>query len=452
MRAVTCALALLYALIAAEGSFQQARAGDGPAQPYAGDLLTRSTLTGDWGGARDNWAAKGVTFDATLTQIEQGVVSGGKNGSWEYGGRGDLTANLDTQKLGLWPGGFVTVELEGNWSNSVNLKTGAINAVNSSQLYPLPSGDNVALPNLSMAQFISRYAGVLVGKLQTIRTSDLNEFAQGKGDTEFFNLALNFNPAVLMVPYSTLGAGAIVLPTANPDQAIISAMVLSATGKASTDGFDDFNGAIFAGEGRVRTEFFDRTGHQLIGGLYSNRSYTSIDQRVEFEPLQRQLGLAQPLMLVKHDGTWAVYYNFDQFLYETDKNAGNGFGLFGRFAASAGNPVPSQYFYSIGFGGKGMIPGRSFDRFGIGYYYDSIRNPTLQTRLFGTRAFLHDEWGFEAFYNVALTPWLMLTPDIQVIGPAQKRTLPRFLGGPGPLLGSSIGTATVLGVRLQLVL
>src|SRR5271169_1611924 len=89
------------------------------AQSYAGDILTRSTLTGDWLGTRDDLAAKGITFDANVTQIEQGVVGGGKSGAWEYGGRGDLTGNLDTGKLGLWPGGFLEVELEGNWNNSV---------------------------------------------------------------------------------------------------------------------------------------------------------------------------------------------------------------------------------------------------------------------------------------------------------------------------------------------
>ena len=64
---------------------------------YSGDFLTRSTLTGDWGGARNDLAAKGISFDASVTQIEQGVVGGGKNdSSWEYGGRGNLTGNLDT--------------------------------------------------------------------------------------------------------------------------------------------------------------------------------------------------------------------------------------------------------------------------------------------------------------------------------------------------------------------
>jgi porin len=420
------------------------------ADSYSGGFFTRSTLTGDWGGARNDLAAKGITFDATLTQVEQGVVSGGKNGSWEYGGRGDLTGHLDTQKLGLWPGGFLTVELEGNWSDSVNGKTGALSPANTSQLFPLPGGENVALPELSFAQFLSHYVGGAVGKLDTM-SGDANEFAHGKGDTQFLNLALNINPVALVVPYSTLGTGVIVLPTADPNQAIVSFLVLSATGKASTDGFDNLNGAIFTGEGRVRTDFFGLTGHQLVSALYSNKQYTSLDQRIQFEPLQRRLGLGTQT-IAKKTGTWAMYYNFDQFLYETDKSAGKGIGLFARFGASAGNPNPMQYFYSAGVGGKGLIPGRGLDRFGIGYYYTSVTNPTLQVPIVGTKSFLRDEWGFEAFYNVALTPWLLLTPDVQVIGPAQNHPIGRSRLGL-PVIGQeSIGTATVLGVRLQLIL
>jgi len=54
-----------------------------PANPYSGDFFTRSSLTGDWGNARNDLAAKGITFDARVTQIGQGIVSGGKNGTWE---------------------------------------------------------------------------------------------------------------------------------------------------------------------------------------------------------------------------------------------------------------------------------------------------------------------------------------------------------------------------------
>jgi porin len=92
------------------------------------------------------------------------------------------------------------------------------------------------------------------------------------------------------------------------------------------------------------------------------------------------VGKFENMALAKQGGTWATYYNFDQFLYETDKSAGNGVGLFGRFGASEGDPVPAQYMYSLGVGGKGLIPSRDLDRFGIGYYYLSIANPTLQGR------------------------------------------------------------------------
>jgi porin len=48
-----------------------------PANPYSGDFWTRSTMTGDWGGIRNQLAEKGVTLDLSVTQIGQGAVNGG---------------------------------------------------------------------------------------------------------------------------------------------------------------------------------------------------------------------------------------------------------------------------------------------------------------------------------------------------------------------------------------
>ena len=407
--------------------------------PYTGGTILRSsTFTGDWRGARNDLADKGITLDASVTQVEQGVVSGGKSGAWEYGGRGILTGNLDTQKLGLWPGGFLTVELEGNWGRSVDDKTGAIMAADTNQLFPVPVGSNVGLPNLSFAQFLSHYAGVVVGKLDTT-SGDANEFAHGKGDSNFFNLAFEFNPVALTAtPYSTLGGGLIVLPTKDPDAAVVKFLVISSSGKATTSGFNDLAGdnLTFVAEGRVRTDFFALTGHQLVGAEYSNKLFKALDQRIA--------DVVENRALVPKRDSWDVYYNFDQFLYETDESKGQGVGLFGRFGASDGNPNPAHYFASAGVGGKGIIPSRELDQFGIGYYYLWIGNPTLRLPL-STRSFLRDEWGVEAFYNVALTPWMLLTPDVQVVGPTQKQERTGFLQR------QSIGTATILGIRLQLI-
>jgi porin len=406
--------------------------------PYSGDFWHRSTLTGDWFGLRNDLAAKGITFDMSLTQVYQGILSGGKDIAWKYGGRGDFTINVDTQKLGLWPGGFLKVEVEGNFTNSVNGLTGALMPVNTNQIFPMPTGDNFNVPNVSFMQFFSPYAGVVLGKLATLTptSGDMNEFAHGKGDTQFMNTAFNVNPAILLtVPYSTLGAGFIILPTKDPNAAIINFSVLQTNGKASVAGFEDLhsNQLTFVWEGRVRTDFFGLTGHQLIGTTYSNKSFTSLDQSLRF--------FIENRTIEKQKGSWNVYYNFDQYLYEPEKGSGKGIGIFGRFGVSDGNPNPVHLFVSFGVGGKGIIPCRPLDRYGIGFYFIDVSNPKF-TGPVATREFLRDEYGFEAFYNVAITPWLQLTPDIQVVRPAQKRVVSD---------GSSVDTATVLGFRLQMI-
>lgn len=452
-------LKIMLQLIVFLGIFFATTAGAGETpdeKPYSGEIWTRSTLSGDWWGLRNDLAAKGVTLDMSLTQAAQGIVHGGKDIGWQYGGgRGDITLNLDSQKLGLWPGGFLNVEAEGNFIpadnilKSVNGRTGALMPVHSSQILPTPAGDNFNLPALNFAQFLSPYFGLVIGKLATISATsgDMNEFAHGKGDTQFMNLALNFNPIMaLTVPYSTLGTGLIVLPTKDPKQAIVSLFLLSSTGKASTSGFDDLNdnNLTVAAEGRVTTDFFGLTGHQLFGTSFSNKKFTSLDQSLRLVIETRDFAAKK--------GSWNIYYNFDQYLYEPKKGSGEGVGLFGRFGASDGNPNPMHYFYSLGVGGKGMIPSRERDRYGLGFYYIDVRSPKFEG-LFRTRKFLRDEYGFEGFYNIAITPWLLLTPDIQVVRGAQKDKVTIGTGPLGlPRLDKkSIGTATILGIRVQTV-
>ena len=283
---------VVVALLQAFFASGEVLAGDAPAPtPYSGDIWTRSTLSGDWGGLRNEWAAKGVTLDMNITQVGQGVVGGGKNGAWEYGGRGDLILNLDSGKLGLWPGGFFNFEMEGNWASAVNPKTGALMPVNVSQTVPLPPGGIFGVPAWNFTQFLSPYAGLTIGKFATVTdtSGDMNEFAHGKGDTNFMNMAFNFNPLVAFtVPYSTLGTGLVVLPTKDPKEAIITLFLMSATGNPTNSGFGDLNddNLLVAAEGRVRTNFFGLTGHQLFGTTFSNKKFTSIDQRLDRDTIE----------------------------------------------------------------------------------------------------------------------------------------------------------------------
>ncbi len=82
----------------------------------------------------------------------------------------------------------------------------------------------------------------------------------------------------------------------------------------------------------------------------------------------------------------------------------------------------------MGIGGRGLIPGRSRDSWGIGYYVDGLAQD-LKDAL-APEITLRDEHGLELFYNFALTPWAEVGADLQIIRPG---------------LGSS--TAVVPGLR-----
>ena len=403
--------------------------------PYSGDFLTRSTMTGDWGGARNDLAAKGVTFDVGVTQTGVGVVSGGRSSDWVYGGRSQVTMNVDTGKAGLWPGGFLTIEAEANWGAGGSLNTGALLPINTNEVLPVQPPGGGALTAVQYLQFLSPYYGILVGKAD-VSAADDNEFAHGKGDVQFMNIAMELNPLTLITtPYTPLAAGVVILPDANPADGHIEMLVYTATGKANSAGFDKIRGddLSFYAEGRMRTNFFDKTGHLFLAGIYSNKTLTSIDQRLSLDPAVQQIA--------QKSGSWLVFGNFDQYFYEPVK--GKGVGVFGRFGVSDGNPNFMNYFGSLGIGGKGIVPGRPGDSFGVGWYYLAINNPTLSTPI-GDIRFLRDETGAEAYYSFEVTPWAHLSPDLQIVHGAQIHTLtvpPR-----------NIGTAVVVGFRLGLKL
>ena len=403
-----------------------ARAQMGPPPNYSGDFWTRSTLTGDWGGLRNELATKGMTFDLSATQVEMGVINGGRNQSWNYAGRYDFLFNLDTQKAGLWRGGFFTLEAEGNWGSRINRDTGALIPVDSNDIYPTP-GENspIDLPNVSYAQFVSPHLGFFLGKIATVTSTsgDMNAFAHGKGDDNFMNLSFNFNPTIAVIPYSTLGAGVIILPGKTPEDAIITLSVLDAEGSAGTSGFNTVfeGGTMYVAEGRVRTDFFGKTGHQLAGGVYSDKLYTSLGQNFRIDVQNRALRTTS--------GFWALYYNFDQYVYEPVKGADKGVGVFGRFGIADDAVNPIKIFWSVGVGGKGMIPGRPHDSFGIGYYNVTTSNQSVPSFVGAG-----DGQGAEAYYNFAITPWAQLTVDLQYV----EAGLPRS------------DDALVLGARLKL--
>jgi porin len=428
----------------AQDSVAQASQSKGilPVPDYAGDLSQRGFLSGGWGDARTDMAEEGIQFNLDWNQYLQGVIDGGRDQTTRYGGNLDYRVNLDLMRMGVLEGAVIKFRAESRYGNSVNGESGAILPVNTDAFFPLTRrlDEDIAftITDLNYTQFLSPKLAVLLGKANTL-SGDPNEFASGRGTTQFMNANFIFNSALaLRLPYSTLTAGVVWLPVQEKDHGItVTGLVFNTADSSTTTGFEDF------GEGTsaiLEADFQYRLGRlpggQNIGVLYSfDQDFTALSGDLIFVPGQ---GLVAPT----DDDTWAIYWSAWQYVcVEEDVDAPislengmpdrQGLGLFARAGIADQDTNPIEWSLSGGIGGRGIIPSRDNDMFGIGYYYTSLQS----TRLTGFAGVQDHVDGFEAFYNIAITPAAQLTFDMQMVDSA----------------ASSIDTAFILGMRLGLV-
>ena len=119
--------------------------------------------------------------------------------------------------------------------------------------------------------------------------------------------------------------------------------------------------------------------------------------------------------------------------------------MFFNFGASDGNPNPIKYSYAAGIGGNGPISGRPYDNFGVAWSRTQFSDnfvPFLRQRL---HLGLDHEDAVEIFYNAAITQWLRMSLDLQIVDPALKKTL----NSSGTAL-TNVDTAVVGGVRMYI--
>ena len=123
------------------------------------------------------------------------------------------------------------------------------------------------------------------------------------------------------------------------------------------------------------------------------------------------------------DNAFTIYYGFDQYVQvfpgerrgSSPVKSPRGWGLFGRASISDGNPTPFEYFLSAGIGGDTRVGDDRGDTFGIGWFHNGVTNElgAIPAATLGRR----QGWGIEMYYKLQLTPWLAVTPDVQLIRP-----------------------------------
>jgi len=406
-----------------------------PLPDYAGDFVKRSYLLGDFGGKRTEWAKKGFTFDIDYNQYFQAVTDGGADTGSEYGGTIDYNINIDFDRMGLIPGGLLQMRAVSRYGRSVNGISGSLIPVNTDATHPTtsPMDEDVALwlPVINYTQFLSEKFALGFGKYDTYDSA--NEFAGGRGRSQWWNqnLTMPVSPA-LIIPYSILGATALVMPNPN---LTITGMVGTSTDVSDRSGFDDLDDGLFA--------ILSITYQYHLGGLPGgftvmpgygwNGNFNEINGRINIDEGQ--------LELTTKDDTWSAAFDFWQYLWvegdpkqSVDPGDGRqdlqGVGVFSRVQFADRDTNPLDYSISGGVCAKGLIPRRDNDAMGIAYNYNKLR----KGRFLDFIGIDTQSTVWELFYNIELTPAVHLTLDAQVTDSALPDT----------------DTAMILGTSMQI--
>lgn len=432
----------LIALLSALGTGISAHSMPYPTpETWGGDLASRPRLTGDWAGARDAMAKKGVVLDLDVYWMPQTITSGGRDETGEAWGNAIATLNVDTQKAGIWPGGFFKIQTVTSFGNSIIQDTGATVPANLAWILPSIETET-GLQELTYTQFLSEQLGVFLGKINAIAPTNV---LHGDYTTGFLYTGLNFPLALAMVPLSAYGAGALYLPS---HDLTLAGMVLDPSGTITDDdlgdAFDD--GVMVLASVDLKVKPFRLPGHQNLMFAWSNKDRNSLIQdpsniaRLLLTTRFPRLGDPGPILteilearapellvpvqpLNREDETWAAVYRFEQFLWQPSGDHTRGIGVFFSAGVSDGKANPIKYSYSLGLVGKGVVPGRPRDDFGIAWARTEFSDdfvPYLRDRF---DLGLDREDAVELYYNAAVTPWLSISPSLQVISPGLDKAL-----------------------------
>jgi porin len=384
-----------------------------PLQSYVGDITSREYLSGDWAGHRSQLADKGLQTNLLFVPYFQTVTQGGLKETTKNGGKVTYNLTLDLDRLGAIPGGLLTMKTESRYGKTANTIADGGLPVNMEGSTPATRNPEATLPivitDLNYTHNISDNFSITVGKCDT-SIGDTTEFASGRGITQFMNSNLIYSAATTYPPpYSSLSAGFNWTATKN---LTVNGTLYGTQEASTTSGFSQLeDGGTWTSE----VYYQDKIGSLPYGVMAAfNYSFAG-----EFPKLDGTLSKS----------AWSVYFNGWQYLYVADAvdgpldiNKGNslkGFGLYARLSFSEKKVNPLFFSASAGLGGRGMIPGRPDDNFGIGYFYTSVNN-NLAVIVRQSDAKL----GGEVFYNIALMKSTYLKFDAQVLDTplARKKT------------------------------
>ena len=369
---------------------------------FAADASAQDSdnLTGDWFGARQKLADKGITFDISFTgDVTKNVLGGLDTAGSTWRQMIDVAVTLDTKPLFKLEGGTVYADFQNaTGPNPSDTLVGDIQGIDGLDGVPGTSHQNrTQLSQLWYQQ--TAFDGSLrikVGKVDANTEFDHSDLAQefihqsAGSSATLFTLPTYPDPAagfnLFLKPRDDLQFGVGIY-----DGSLANGVRTGELGPLTTfHGLDDLF-LISEVDKSWKLGPNQLAGRLGVGGWYSTNQFTRLDGR-------------------QATGTGGPYALIDQALWRTnpkDDHDARGIGLFLMYGYGDPAILPVDHNLGAGLSWTGPIAERPNDITGV----------EMQSIHFGNAFHAHDEYetSFETFYKVQLKPWFSIKPDLQYI-------------------------------------
>lgn len=398
------------------------------------------TLTGDWGGTRTALEARGIQLGADeIAEVLGNADGGGRQGTVAEG-RLELFANVDLALALDWQGGFFRI-------NAYQIHGKGLTATSLNNLVTVSNIESAPGTRLFALWFQqSLFQDQVSLRLGQISADD--EFFVSQYAPLFINSTFGW-PSMLGInlpgggpAYSNAQPGARLRVALSPEL-VWSGAVFTGDGRSDPSGLNlRFGGGAFAiSEMAYATRLLDLPGSIKLGAWYHSGRFA--DRHVDAAGVSLAASAAAPLA---HQGDYGGYLIIDQLLWRRSGLSDSGLGAFVRL----GGDPPQRNL--IGFHLDGGLTwaapfGRDNDQIGVAISYEHVgdgdRDVAADFRaLSGLAVPMPDfESALEVSYQAAVTPYLILQPDLQWILHPGARLLDKADPAAAP------GNALVLGLR-----
>lgn len=397
-------------------------------------ILEREQVIGNWGGVRPLFSDHGVSFFAGYTAEIWGNTSGGLKRGSVYTGLLDFGSSVDLDKAIGWKGATVSTtwlwlsgrdaseDLVGNFLTISNIA--GFNTLRMSELW---FQQNLLEDKLSFRIgqltadsefFISDYAGLFIN-----------------GTFGWPAVAgTNIPNGGAAYPMGTLGARLAITPVdwfrfqsavfqGNPFAQDVNRHGFR-WNLSSQTGYTFMNEAHFLWNhreeepglpGQLKPGVWFQTGQQADALAASTNSgntgfYLILDQMLYREPSEPASPVKEGKAVVDGKSTAKA-----SKAAEALKKSDQGLGWFGRVAFTPEDRNFINFYFDTGVSYRGLIPTRDNDSIGLGFGYAQLSNGARDAAALSGASPIGAEMVIEFTYQAALTPWLIVQPDVQYI-------------------------------------